>query len=145
MWERYLESIEVTLSDQQLAPWTYDEMAEKMEFNCFEFSQTDADDDTKNYVAQIMKDLPPQQKKILSMIFWEGRSERFIAAELKVSRSTIKSAKKRALKRLSAQLRHMPPISPFMRGEISPVSLEKGAANDKTVLELAQSDLPRAG
>ncbi|MGE3263190.1 MAG: hypothetical protein AB7K68_15525 [Bacteriovoracia bacterium] len=39
------------------------------------------------------------------MNFWEGRSERFIAEELRVSRSTIYVLKKRILRKLARQLK----------------------------------------
>ncbi|MBY0314555.1 MAG: sigma-70 family RNA polymerase sigma factor [Bdellovibrionales bacterium] len=117
-------------------------MAEKMEHTCFEFSQTDADDETKDKITQLFRQLSPQQQKILKMIFWEGRSERFIAQNLRVSRYTIKTLKKRSLKKLSALLKQVSPISPLMRGK--EYSLKQGGDNDKGVLSLAKRHLPKA-
>ncbi len=142
IWEKYLESLDVTLSDRQPRPCDYDEMAEKMEHTCFEFSQTDADDETKDKITQLFRQLSPQQQKILKMIFWEGRSERFIAQNLRVSRYTIKTLKKRSLKKLSALLKQVSPISPLMRGK--EYSLKQGGDNDKGVLSLAKRHLPKA-
>ncbi len=141
-WEKYLDSLDTSLSDQQLNPRDYDEIAEKMEFGCFEFSQTDADEETKDKIAAVMKNLSPQQQKILAMIFWQGRSERFIAFELRLSRSTVKTLKKRALRKLTALLKQVSPVSPLMRGEKSP--LRNGDQDDKGVLSLAQGILPKA-
>lgn len=141
IWEKYLESLDVGLSDRQSHPKDYDEMAEKMEHTCFEFSQTDTDDETKDKIAKVLVSLSPQQQTIIKMIFWEGRSERFIANKLRVSRYTIKTLKKRALRKLAALLKEVSPISPLVRGK---KSLTQGGDNDKAVLSLAERHLPKA-
>ena len=129
-WNKYLDSLDHGLSEQQLNPYDYDDIAEKMEFSCWEFSQSDADDQSKHLIKKICKKLSPQQKKIIEMTFWHGRSERFIAKELKISRNTIKTFKKRALLQIKALLeKQVSPVSPLMRGE-NKLSLVQGDKDD---------------
>ncbi|MGE3756117.1 MAG: RNA polymerase sigma factor [Pseudobdellovibrionaceae bacterium] len=125
-WERYLQYLDGTLSEQQIRPYDYDDMAEKMDFTCWTFSQSDADDDIKKFVGAILKTLTRQQQRILKMTFWEGRSERFIADELRISRSTVKTLKKRVLKRLAKELKGVSPVSPLVRGKVLPLVKEGG-------------------
>lgn len=141
-WERYLSSLDGTLSEQQIAPYHYNDLAERMEFTCWEHSQSEADDETTKFVAEILKNLTSQQMRIVQMTFWEGRSERYIAEELKISRSTVKTLKKRVLKRLAARLRGVSPISPLVKGEISPIA--KGGTDEASLL-LVLDDLAEAG
>ena len=141
IWEKYLDSIDVTLSDRQIGIQKYDVLAESMPHTCFEFSQTDADDETKDKIAKVLLKLSPQQQKIIKMIFWEGRSERFIANELRVSRYTIKTLKKRSLRKLAELLKQVSPISPLVRGK---KSLKQGGDNDKGDYSLAKGALPKA-
>ncbi len=143
-WDAYLHWFEKPLSESQLHPIEYDRRAEKMEFNCFEFAQSCADDELKRKIQALMKDLPPNQRKIIELVFWGSLSERQIAFDLKISRSTVKKAKKRVLAKLAASFRGMPPTSPIMRGKISSLSKNTGEPNDKNVLELAKGEVPWA-
>jgi RNA polymerase sigma factor (sigma-70 family) len=142
IWEKYLDSIDVTLSDRQIGLQKYDALAESMPHTCFEFSQTDADDETKDKIAQVLEQLTPQQQKIIKMIFWEGRTERGIAKELRISRTTVQTLKKRSLRKLSDLLKQVSSISPLVRDR--KYSLKQGGDNDKGVLSLAKRHLPKA-
>lgn len=142
-WEKYLNYLDGTLSEQQFHPNAYEDMSEKMEKSCWELTQSDADRDSKSLVNSLFRELSTHQRKILKMIFWEGRSERFVARELKLSRSTIKVIKRRALKRLNALLRsEVSPISPLMRGK--DFSNATGGADAKTKTA-AQNQLQKVG
>ncbi len=142
MWSSYLDSLDGTLSDRQIHPNEYEYLAERMSVTCWEYSQTDADDDTKKYVGRLLRQLSPQQQKIINMIFWEGRSERYIAEKLNIGRTTVQKAKKRALDKMSVILTDMPSISPLVRGEKFPIT--KGAMDDKGVLRLAKEHISKA-
>lgn len=142
-WEKYLNYFDGTLSEQQFHPNAYDEMSEKMEKSCWELTQSDADRDSKSLVNSLFKELSTHQRKILKMIFWDGRSERFVARELKLSRSTVKVIKRRALKRLNALLRsEVSPISPLMRGKDFSNATGSKNAKSKTASE---NQLPKVG
>lgn len=127
-WNAYLDSLDTTISEQQLSPAYYDDKAEEME-STWEQAQSDADQDTKDFITNLLKTLTPQQNKIITMIFWEAKSESIIADELKISRYTVKTVKARTLKLLSKKIKKVSPNSPFMRGE-NKLSLVKGDKND---------------
>lgn len=116
-WERYLNSLDGTLSDQQLKPYEYDHLAENAETTCWDLSQSSADDETKKFIENLLRHLTPQQQRIIQMNFWEGRSERYIANELRISRSTIYVLKKRILRKLARHLKGVSAISPLVKGE----------------------------
>jgi RNA polymerase sigma factor (sigma-70 family) len=128
-WEKYLNSLDGTLSDQQLKPYEYDYLAENAELTCWDLSQSSADDQAKDFVADLLKLLTPQQQRIIQMNFWEGRSERYIAEELRVSRNTVKTLKKRVLRKLARHLKVVSPISPLVKGEENS-SITKGGTDE---------------
>lgn len=55
-------------------------------------------------VRQVMKDLPPEQMKIIQMAFFEDKSHSVIASELKLPLGTVKSRIRLALSRMRAAL-----------------------------------------
>ena len=142
-WEKYLNSLDGTLSDQQLKPYEYDYIAENAELTCWDLSQTSADDEVKRFVANLLKDLSPRQQRIIQMNFWEGRSEHYIAEELRISRSTIYVLKKRILRKLARQLKGVSAISPLVKGEENS-SVTKGGTDEGNHL-LAIRHLAEAG
>lgn len=142
-WEKYLNSLDATLSDQQLKPYEYDYLAENAELTCWDLSQSSADNEAKDFVANLLKLLTPQQQIIIQMNFWEGRSERYIAEELRVSRNTVKTLKKRVLRRLARHLKRVSPISPLVKEEENS-SVTKGVT-DEGNHRLANRDLAEGG
>lgn len=142
-WEKYLNYLDGTISEQQIHPNDYEKMSEKMEKSCWDLTQSDADRDSKSLVNTLFKELSTHQRKILKMIFWEGRSERFIARELNISRGTVNTIRKRALKRLNALLRpEVSAISPLMRGKDFSNATGGKNAKSKTASE---NQLPKVG
>lgn len=128
-WEKYLNSLDGTLSEQQLKPYEYDYLAENAELTCWDLSQTSADNEVKAFVANLLKNLTPRQQRIIQMNFWEGRSEHYIAEELRISRSTIYVLKKRILRKLARQLKGVSAISPLVKGEENS-SITKGGTDE---------------
>lgn len=142
-WEKYLNSLDGTLSEQQLKPYEYDYLAESAELTCWDLSQSSAEEEGKGFVANLLKLLTPQQQRIIQMNFWEGRSERYIAEELRVSRNTVKTLKKRVLRKLARHLKGVSPISPLVKGENNS-SITKGGT-DEGIHRLANRHLAEAG
>lgn len=126
-WERYLDSLNGTLSDQQLKPYEYDYLSENMSSTCWDLSQSNADDETKDFVAGLLKTLTPLQQKIIQMNFWEGRSEHSIAQELRVSRTTVQTIKKRIFRKLARRLRGVSSISPLVKGKNNSSTIKGGS------------------
>ena len=55
-------------------------------------------------INALLENLPTQSRKIMKMIFFEGKKTRQVAAELGLSPSTVKTQKTRALKKLKNNL-----------------------------------------
>lgn len=143
-WERYLTWFETPRSESLLTPWRYDQICEESTESIFEFAQSNADDDLKNRVESYLRFLTGQQRQVVEMIFWEGRSERYVAQQLGINHKSVHRLKLRALKKIT-QLLKGGPSSRLMRREISLLSTETGDTNGKEVLDLAEGALPQAG
>lgn len=143
-WDRYLTWFEGQGSESLISPWRYDKVCEESTESIFEFAQSNADDELRNRVAQFLAELTEQQRQVIEMIFWHGRSERYVARELGIKQVSVHGLKKRALNKISGLLKGAI-TSPFVRGEISPLFAETREVNGKEVLDLALGDLPKAG
>lgn len=143
-WERYLAWYETPRSESLIPSWKYDQICEESTESIFEFAQSNADDDLKNRVESYLGLLTGQQRQVVEMIFWEGRSERFVAQQLGINHKSVHRLKLRALKKITHLLKGGP-SSRLMRGEISLLSTETGETNGKKVFGLADGTLPQAG
>ena len=138
VWEEYLRTIESPLSESQLSPSNFDELAEMQTENIFSFSELCADDDLKAQIKIMLNVLTKKQKRVMEMIYWENKSERQIATILKIHQTSVRDFKRSALKRLSATY-CLPLTSPLMRGKIS--FLDKTGGEDaKATLTVAKSN-----
>jgi RNA polymerase sigma factor (sigma-70 family) len=142
-WEVYLKWFESPLAESQINPRKFDDMAERQCKSIFESSQGLADSHTQRLIRRTIEDLPVRQREVLEMTYWQGLSERTIAFELRVSRNVVRKLKTKGLKRISAVLREGVPTFPLVRGEILPLQPRTGGADDKSVLELADREIPQ--
>jgi RNA polymerase sigma factor (sigma-70 family) len=142
-WEAYLCSIEKGIVEEQLNPGHYDKMAEASEDSWVSISGTSADEELKKQVEALMSDLSDQQKRVIQMTFWEGRSERSVARTLGISRSSVFVLKKRALKHLAKKITKVSATFPLVRGKNN--SPLKGAVDDNKVFTLDQREILKAG
>ncbi len=141
-WEKYLAWWETQRPESLVSPWFYKKICEEQVESIFASAQSNADDELKDQVNGYLIGLSEPQKKVIEMIFWEGRSERYVAKHLGINQKSAHRLKIRALNKIR-QLIEGGLSSRIMRGEIISLSLETGATNDETVLELAQSDLQK--
>lgn len=143
-WERYLAWYETPRAESLVSPRKYDQICEEATDSIFVNAQSNADDDLKNRVSVYLAGLTEQQRQVIDMIFWHGRSERFVARALGINQKSVHRLKFRALKKIGHLLKGGL-TSRIMRGEISPFSTETGEVNGKKVLGLPLGDLPKAG
>lgn len=104
-WEHYLCWFESPMAETLIPERSYDRKAEAMIETIFVRTQSHADDSLRNRVGKVLDGLTVKQRRIVEMTFWQGKSERQIADELNLSRSTIKVTKRRALSKLATLLR----------------------------------------
>jgi RNA polymerase sigma factor (sigma-70 family) len=144
-WERYLIWYEMPLKESQVHPREYIDIAERQSESIFAQAQGTSESLTQNLICLAIDDLPPRQREVINLAYWNGRSERAIAFELRISRTAVKKLKAKGLKRISVSLRGGLPTFPLMRGEIHPLQQPTGGTDDKNVLELAQGTISKAG
>jgi len=144
-WEKYLKWYESPLAESQIRPRQYQEIAERQSESIFGQAQEVADSPMQQLIRMTIEALPPRQRQIIELTYWEGLSERTIAFDLRITRNAVRKLKSKGLKRISASLRGGLPTFPLMRGEIHPLHTPTGGTNDKSVLELAQGTIPKAG
>ena len=98
-WEKYLNWCESPLKEAQISTKGYDFMAENLEESVF-ISAPIIDYEAKSIVQNLLKHLTIRQRQILELIYYKNYSEREIANKLNISRSVVKSTKKKALTKL---------------------------------------------
>ncbi|MFN8789984.1 MAG: RNA polymerase sigma factor [Bdellovibrionales bacterium] len=142
-WEKYLQWLdfyEDRTSETLAAPYLYDKLCEEMVESVFSFSENCAEHDLRGYVAGFLQKLTTKQRRVLEMIFWEGRSERYVAQHLSISHGSVHRLKSRALSKIKELIvegmRH-----PYVRGENS--SHIKGGTDAESLL-LAKSLMAEA-
>lgn len=143
-WEKYLcwfENQTGQRAESLESPKRYDEICESQEESIFVYAQSSADDDLKNLVGEYLKTLTNQQRRVIELLFWEGRSERYVAKALSVNQKSVHRLKLRAINKIRTLLKGGL-SSRIMRGEISP--LRNGGPNEQTLF-LAKSRLAEAG
>lgn len=143
-WGKYLswlDANELQTSETLLHPRKYDELCDETEESIFVNAESGADDDLRSLVARYLMHLTPQQRRVLEMIFWEGRSERFVADALGIKQPTVNAIKKRAFNKIRSLIEGGYRL-PYMRGLNS--SRVQGGT-DEGIHWLAEVDLAEAG
>jgi RNA polymerase sigma factor (sigma-70 family) len=143
-WELYLKWYESPLSESQIYPREFDEIAERQCESIFRWAQEFTDSPTQRLVRLTIENLPPRQREVIELTYWQGLSERTIAFDLRISRNAVRKLKSKGLKRICASLRRGLPTFPLVRGEIHSLDIPTGRAHDKNVLDLAQGAIPKA-
>lgn len=144
MWDRYLAWYETPRPESLIPPWRYDQICEENTQSIFDLAQSNAEAELKNRVESHLAQLTGQQRQVVEMIFWEGRSERYVAQQLGINQKSVHRMKLRALKKITHLLKGGL-SSRVMRGEISHLSKGMGGVNGTEVLDLAEETLPQAG
>ncbi|MBX2988860.1 MAG: sigma-70 family RNA polymerase sigma factor [Bdellovibrionaceae bacterium] len=142
-WEKYLTWFENQTgqrAESLVPPRRYTEICESQEESIFSFAQSNAEEDLRVLVGEYLHTLTDLQRRVVEMIFWDGRSTRTVALTLGIRHQSVHRLKIRALNKIKGLLREGA-TSRIMRGEISPN--QKGGT-DETGLLLAHRMLPQA-
>lgn len=146
VWESYLSWFETQTgarAESLVDSKKYDRICESEEESIFSaFAQTSADDELKAIISRFLLRLTPQQRRVIEMIFWDGRSERYIAELLSINQKSVHRLKLRALSKIKDLLKGGL-SSRIMRGETSPL-INEGGTNAEH-LSLAKSHLAETG
>jgi RNA polymerase sigma factor (sigma-70 family) len=143
-WEHYLKWFEDQngqRAESILPLRQYDGACETQRESIFVYGQSSADDELKQTISKYLMKLTERQRRVIELIFWEGRSERFVAKTLSISQPSVQRLRKRALNKIKGLLKGGV-SSRIMGGEFSP--LAKGEPSEKADLSLAKGNLPKA-
>ncbi len=143
IWEAYLEWYESPRSESLVHPKLYDKLTGELEESIFENAQTSCEGPVQEQINLALKNLNPRHQYIIKRVFWEGISERKIAYELRINQASVNRTKKRALRKLSQELKKVI-ASRIMGGAINPLSMKTGVIDDKKGMETALRLVPKA-
>lgn len=116
-WEAYLKTLEAPIEGVQLTSHKeFRNRCNNMVTSIFEFSSSESSIELQAVIENSLKSLTKKQAFVIQRYFFDGRSEREIAAEIQKSQGTIQEIKKTALKRIKTQLEKNPFILTIMRG-----------------------------
>lgn len=99
-WNAYLDWYESPLREKLLKPEIYDKLCEQNDQTIFEQASQSNSDRNRIFCEKLLESLPENEKKILRLIFFEGRTIREIAALINISKSSAYRTKVRALRSL---------------------------------------------
>lgn len=103
-WERYLATVEFQQNESLVSERVYSKAIE-YGFSIFELCNLEQNAMPRQKIIKLIETLPPTQKNVVGEIFLNGSNERDAAKRLGISRATLRSAKKRALKKI--KMRHL--------------------------------------
>lgn len=104
IWESYLKWIETPRSESLFDPKLYTELAGALQSASPNYILEISDPEMVSAVQFALSALSEIQRKIINLIFWEGRSVRNISKQLEIPRSSVYDEKQRALKIISTIL-----------------------------------------
>lgn len=133
-WEKYLSSFETNLSETIVSPKIYSDLIENLTESIFQNEICTASDDLFD-LQTAFGTLTSLEKKALSLLFWEGKSEREAGQVMKIDRRHLRSLKQRAFRKIKNILL---PTSHLIEGENSFPSKNREVQNGSKPLEMAQ-------
>lgn len=98
-WDTYLKTIETPISESLTSATSFQAALDSGN-SINDFLATATDPSTQEKVRSALQQLTPRQSSIIKMTYWSGMSERKIASTLGVSRSSVKTTKKRTLQKM---------------------------------------------
>lgn len=132
-WEKYLkwyEDLEGQRAESVVPPKKYDDICNNLEESIFVYAESSSNQDLRELVGEYLKSLSNKQQLVLNMIFWKGRSERYVAKSLKMDPASVHRTKIRALNKIK-DLAKKVSSSRIMRGEDFIFLISKGEENGK--------------
>ncbi len=116
-WAAYLEWLETSRRESILPPHMYDDLCEEQIQSIFEQFDHELTQANQDRCESLLSELAPRAATVLRHIFFEGQTDRQIAAHLNMTGAGVHQIKARALSRLKKR-HHGESVSTrrFMRG-----------------------------
>ncbi len=100
IWNAYLSWYQSPRREALVAPGVYNKKGEEMVQSIFEENNQEVSSEKQALCEQLLSLLPAMEATVLRLKFFEGRTDREIAALRKISKSGVHDIKNRALSRL---------------------------------------------
>ncbi len=117
-WEAYLSSLEGRPKEKYFSDGRLRRESKKKNINIFDFSQNNADEETRQRIQKIISYLTDRQRQVIEMTYWENLSQREIAQKLSIHQSTVLEIKQQALKKLREIVSEYPVSLPIVKGQV---------------------------
>lgn len=137
-WEAYLQSVEVGRVETLVSPRQYEAALDRQGQPVFAFAQSHANDGLRGEMAALLKQLTPQQKKIIEMTFWQGLGDARVSKELGICRRTVRTVKHRVLQKLAQKIKKMSPSYRLVGGEMIPLIRKVGGRGAGEIRRMAE-------
>ena len=109
VWENFLvQTVEKALKEVNENQWAYNQAIEEMECTFWNDGGFDSGDKSlESRVRYKMRiHLTAQQRQILKHYFWDGMSEREVAAKMAITQQQVTTSKRNSLKKLEGLLKN---------------------------------------
>lgn len=118
MWDAYLNWFESSRKESLIPHDQYEDLSNRETQTIFEKFDQSSNEEVRTTCENLLASLPPREEEVLRMKFFEGRTEREIAALGGISKSSVHDLKNSALSRLRrGQQGNDPGTRRLMRGD----------------------------
>lgn len=98
IWSAYLDTVDQPLKESQISK--FDEAASSLAESVFVHSQSNASEEIKKLLQQVILTLNDQQREVVEQLFFNSRTQREVALGMSISQSRVRDLKHAALKNL---------------------------------------------
>lgn len=122
MWEEYLVSTEVGLSESLIDQKKYDSLNEKSSESIFVNAQSASGAVDYATIQNALAILTPRQRQVIELIFFKSLKQREVARILQISENRVRELKQIALKNVRQYFQRGPSHLPISRGNRNEVN-----------------------
>lgn len=116
IWEQFLDAtVDKDRSEEEEAEIEFKKVTERVAGNLFK-PGTLVTEELELEIETAIKRLPKKRRKVIKDIFWNGRSVRWIAEEMRVDFSWVQEIKEESLKEIKALIENSPHTRSYLIG-----------------------------
>ena len=103
-WKKYLSSLESPLIEKQVEVDHFDRLAARQSESIFTFAQESSSPEMFAKLQNAIFTLTPQQRAVITHLFYKSKSHRQAARDLLISQSRVRDLRNQAIKKLKSEL-----------------------------------------
>lgn len=106
-WERYLKWIETPRKESLVTHKKFKQLLKN--YSLAELhEESELDETLHNLLTYALNSLTPKQLEVITLIFWEGRTLRYIAEQMGIHWTSVRETRDQALKKIKNKLSNTP-------------------------------------